>query len=158
MDSISGKIKFEYNFVSESDYISNKNKRNVPLILGVEAIFKIKINEELYFEAELAILEFYKSLFRWKEKMKEGEVLEFHYYSVEHADYDDGSIISLIPFSDKARVKSIWGKSNIYNVFDLTYIVNEFLILEQKMKEDIESYFNIELKKIIKHIPYTTNS
>lgn len=151
------KIIFEYDFVNEPAYISNKNKRNVPLILGVEAIFRIKMNDELYFEEELAILEFYKSLFRWKEKVKENEVPEFHYYSVEYADYDDGSIISLIPFSDKARVKSIWGESNIYNVFDLTYIVNEFLVLEQKMREDIERHFNIELKQFIKHIPYSTS-
>lgn len=153
MDSISSKIKFEYEFLSESDAISNKDKRNVSLILGVEANFKIKINEALYFEEELAFFEFYKSLYVWKEKLKEDGRLEFHYYSVE---YDDGAIISLIPFSNKARVKSIWSKSNIYNVFDLDYIVNEFLALEKKLKEDIETYFNIELGKFIKHIPYNT--
>lgn len=153
MDSISSKIKFEYEFLSESDAISNKDKRNVSLILGVEANFKIKINEALYFEEELAFFEFYKSLYVWKEKLKEDGRLEFHYYSVE---YDDGAIISLIPFSNKAWVKSIWSKSNIYNVFDLDYIVNEFLALEKKLKEDIETYFNIELGKFIKHIPYNT--
>lgn len=158
MDSIPSKIRFEYEYISEADCISYKNKKNVPLILGVEAIFRIKINEELYFEAELPILEFYKSLFKWKEKNKENEIPEFHYYSIEYADYDEGSIISLIPFSNKARVKSIWGNCNIYNVFDLIYIVNEFLVLEQKMKEDIERYFNIKLKDFIKHIPYSTNS
>lgn len=138
MDSVPGKIGFEYEFLSEPDCISNKDRRNVPLILGVEAIFKININEELYFEASFAILEFYKSLFRWKERVKGNEVPEFHYYSIEHADYDDGSIVSLLPLFDRASVKSIWGKSDIYNVFDLAYIVNEFLVLEQKMKEDIE--------------------
>ncbi|MEK5333185.1 MULTISPECIES: DUF7878 domain-containing protein [unclassified Lysinibacillus] len=155
MDGISSKIKFEYEFLSESDAISNKDKRNVSLILGVEAIFKIKINEALYFEEELAFLEFYKSLYVWKERIKEIERLDFHYYSVEYDDYKDGAIISLIPFSNKARLKSIWAKSNVYNVFDLDYIVNEFLVLEKKLKEDIESYFNIELGKFIKHIPYS---
>ncbi len=155
MDDISSKIKFEYEFLSESDAISNKDKRNVSLILGVEAIFKIKINEALYFEEELAFLEFYKSLYVWKERIKEIERLDFHYYSVEYDDYKDGAIISLIPFSNKARLKSIWAKSNVYNVFDLDYIVNEFLVLEKKLKEDIESYFNIELGKFIKHIPYS---
>ena len=157
MDSVSSKIIIEYDFVSEPDAISNKYKRDVPLILSVEAIVSIRINGELYFEEELAILEFYKSLFKWKEKMNEYELPEFHYYSVEYADYDDGSIISLMPFSNKARVKSIWGKSTIYNVFDLTYIVNEFLDLEQRLKEDIEKHFTIEIKRFIKHIPYSTS-
>lgn len=158
MDGFSGKIIFEYDFINKPNYISNKNQRDIPLILGVETIFRIKINGDLYFEEELALLELYKSLYRWKEKMNGNEIPEFHYYSVEHADYDDGSIISLMPFSDKARIKSFWGKPNIYNVFDVNYIVNEFLVLERKMKEDIEKYFNVELKYFIKHIPYSLNS
>ncbi|MFJ7406451.1 MULTISPECIES: hypothetical protein [unclassified Lysinibacillus] len=148
-------IHFELEILSESDSISNKDKRNVSLILGVEANFKIKINEALYFEEELAFLEFYKSLYVWKEKLKEDGRLEFHYFSIEYDNYDDGAVLSLIPFSNKARVTSIWAKSNVYNVFDLDYIVNEFLALEKKLKEDIESYFNIELGKFIKHIPYS---
>lgn len=149
-------IHFELDILSESGAISNKDQRNVSLILSVEAILQIQINDVIYFEEELAILEFYKSLFLWKKRIKENELLAFHYYSVEYDEYDDGAIISLIPFSNKARVKSIWAKSNIYNVFDLDYIVNEFLALEKKLKEDIETYFNIELGKFIKHIPYST--
>lgn len=123
--------------------------------MGVEAIFKIRINGALYFEEDLAILEFYKSLYEWKGRIKENEVLPFHYYSIEYDNYEDGAILSLIPFSNKARVKSIWAKSSVYNVFDLDYIVNEFLALEKKIKEDIESYFKIDLGKFIKHIPYS---
>ncbi|WP_409369042.1 hypothetical protein [Lysinibacillus sp. 38-6] len=152
---VNTKINFELIFLGESEYISNKNKRDVPIILGVEAIFKIRINGALYFEEELAILEFYKSLYEWKGRIKENEVLPFHYYSIEYDNYEDGAILSLIPFSNKARVKSIWAKSSVYNVFDLDYIVNEFLALEKKIKEDIESYFKIDLGKFIKHIPYS---
>jgi len=153
--NVKATIDFEMKIEGETDYISNKDKRNVSLILGVEAIFKIKINEALYFEEELAILEFYKSLCEWKVRIKENEVLPFHYFSVEYDNYEDGAILSLIPFSNKARVKSIWAKSSVYNVFDLDYIVNEFLALEKKIKEDIESYFKIDLGKFIKHIPYS---
>ena len=152
---VNATINFEIIILGETDSISNKDNRNVSLILGVEAIFKIKINDELYFEEELAILEFYKSLYVWKGRIKENEVLPFHYYSIEYDNYEDGAILSLIPFSNKARVKTIWAKSSVYNVFDLEYIVNEFLTLEKKLKEDIESYFKIDLRKFIKHIPYS---
>lgn len=76
-----------------------------------------------------------------------------HYYTVEYADYEDGAILSLIPFSNKARVKSIWAEKDIYNVFDLDYIVNEFVQLEENLRRDIEDYFGIKLKSFIKHIP-----
>ncbi|MFJ7667048.1 hypothetical protein ACIQXI_08060 [Lysinibacillus sp. NPDC097195] len=148
-------IDFEVKISGEPDYISNKDNRNVSCILSVDAILQIQMNDELYFEEELALLEFYKSLYVWKEKLKEDARLEFHYFSIEYDNYEDGAILSLIPFSNKARVKSIWAKSSVYNVFDLDYIVNAFLALEKKLKEDIESYFKIDLGKFIKHIPYS---
>ncbi|AQX56252.1 hypothetical protein [Priestia flexa] len=154
MDSISSKISIQYNFVDDNNIISNKDKRDIPTILAVEATLTIKINNELYFETELAILEFYKSLYTWKEKITEDNIPEFHYYTVEYDDYEDGAILSLIPFSNKARVKSIWAEQDLYNVFNLEYIVNEFILLERNLKRDIEKYFEIRLKDFIKHIPY----
>ncbi|WP_446539699.1 DUF7878 domain-containing protein, partial [Shouchella clausii] len=59
MDSISSKITLDYTFTSQNGIISNRHKRDVPAILSVEALFIVKINNKLYFEAEIAILEFY---------------------------------------------------------------------------------------------------
>ena len=156
MVSIPGQVTFNYYFISDSDSISNKSARNVPTILSVEADFTIEINQEVYFQAELPILEFYKSLYRWKESLSSTSTPEFHYYSVEHADYDDGAIISMIPFSDKGRIKSIWSKLDVYNVFDLDYLVTIFLNLESHLKNDIENYYDIDLNNFIRNIPYTT--
>lgn len=147
------KINFEYNFVVDKGIISNKHNRDVPSILAVDATFTIKINNELYFETELAILEFYASLYSWKEQITKDHIPEFHYYTIEYAEYEDGAILSLIPFSNKARVKSIWAEQDLYNVFDLEYIVKEFILLEENLKRDIEGYFGIKLKKFINHIP-----
>lgn len=153
MDSISSKITFEYNFVVDKGIISNKDKSDISTILAIDATFRIKINNELYFETELAILEFYKALYKWKERITEDYIPEFHYYTIEYADYEEGAILSLIPFSNKARVKSIWAEQDLYNIFDLDYIAREFSKLEQNLKQDIEDYFGIKLKKFIKHIP-----
>lgn len=119
MDNISNKITFEYNFVSNKEIISNRDKKDVPTILAVEATLTIKINNELYFETELAILEFYKALYKWKEKIKEDYIPEFHYYTIEYDDYEDGAILSFIPFFNSARVKSIWAEQDLYNIFSI---------------------------------------
>lgn len=50
-------------------------------------------------------------------------------------------------------MKSIWAEQDLYNIFDLDYIAREFSKLEQNLKQDIEDYFGIKLKKFIKHIP-----
>lgn len=151
---IDNKISFEYEFVTDKSMISNKDKKDVAKILNVDATFTIKINDELYFKEDLPILEFYKTLFLWKEEvLKKSDIPEFHYYSIEYDEYEDGSILSLIPFGNKARVKSIWAKQEMYNVFPLDYIVNEFLLLEEKLKKDIEHFYDIQFKKFLKHIP-----
>lgn len=152
------KIRFEYKFVDDQSMISNKDKSNESIILAVDATFTIKINDELYFEADLAILEFYKTLHLWKEKVLKGKIPEFHYYTIHYDEYEDGALISLIPFADKARVKSIWAEQDLYNVFPLDYIVNELLLLEENLKSDIENYFDIKLQKFIKHIPIYNGS
>lgn len=150
-------ISFEYKFISDKGIISNKDKINVPTILAVEATVTIKINNELYFETELAILEFYKALYEWKKQIKGDHIPEFHYYTIEYVDYEDGAILSLIPFSNKARVKTIWAEQDLYNVFELEYIVNEFMKFEENLRQDIEDYFEINLNKFIKHIPWMTS-
>lgn len=122
-------------------------------VLVVDDTLSIKINGELYFETELAILEFYAALHSLKEEITEGQIPAFHYYTIEYADYEDGTVLSLIPFSNKARVKSIWAEQDLYNVFDLDYIVKGFLQLEKNLRRDVEDYFGIRLKSFMKYIP-----
>lgn len=157
MEITDNKIHFEYHFVSDKGIISNKDRSDVPTILAVDAMFSIKMNHTLYFEAELPILEFYKSLYTWKERITKDYIPEFHYYSIEH-DEEEGAILSVLPFSNKARLESIWSEADIDNVFDLHYIVHELLTLESRLSNDIEKYYNIRLKFFLKHIPYSLTS
>ncbi len=152
MDPVSNKISFDYIFDGDKNSISKKDRKDVNKILCVEATFTIKINAELYFEAPLAILEFYKYLYKWKERITEERIPEFHYYTIENPE-EEGPLISLIPFSNMARVKTIWPEQDLYNVFDLNYIVNEFIQLEENLKRDIEEYYEIKIKHFLKHIP-----
>lgn len=111
--------------------------------------------EVVQLETSLSILEFYKSLYRWKEKITETSVPEFRYYSVEFDANETGAIISMIPFSNRGRIKSIWGEHDRYNVFPLDMLVSSLLDLEQRLKSDTETYFNVQLDKFMYHIPYT---
>lgn len=154
MTSIPNRVSFIYQFLNDPSAISNKDRKNIPAILYIDATVTVKINDVRYFEADLAILEFYKALYMWKrETLTQGVIPEFHYYTIEYDDYEDGAILSLIPFSNKARLTSIWAEQNLYNVFDLDYIVAAFFQLEENLKRDIEAYFGIQLSKFIKHIP-----
>lgn len=155
VDSQSTQIKMEYQFTSDKDAISDKQRKDVSAILDVSARFKIFINDDLYFDQEeFPILEFYKYLYNWKKAMNQSKrAQEFHYYTLEFDEYEDGAILSIIPFGASARLKSIWAEQELYNVFDLDYLIRAFLTLEKDLKRDIETFFHIKLEKFIKHIP-----
>ncbi|WP_163581426.1 hypothetical protein [Gracilibacillus saliphilus] len=155
MDSLSSQIEFYYQFTSAKSDISNKQRKDVSAILNVSARFKLFINSECYFDQEeFPILEFYKYLYNWKIATNKYNVIqEFHYYSLEFDDYDEGAILSLIPFGKRARLMSIWAEHKRYYIFDLTYLSEEFIKLEEDLKETIERYFDINLGKFIKYIP-----
>lgn len=155
LKQIANKIDFEYEFTSNKEAISNKHRKDVPSILALDALFVIKVNDEVYLRAEIAILEFYKSLFKWKETITEDHIREFHYYTIEYDDYKNGAILSLLPCSDKqATIQSIWSESDTHHLFNLDYIVSKFCDLERNLRRDIEHYFNINLNSFIQHIPY----
>lgn len=142
-----------YNFVSANDSISNKDHQNVAKILSVDATVTILVDGILYFETELAILEFYKVLWQWKQSVIDEQFPPFHYYTIEYADYEEGAILSLIPCGSKARMTSIWAEQPLENMFKRDEIISVFLQLETDLKRAIEQYFNIDLLKFLKHIP-----
>ena len=148
-------VTFTYVFTSAPDVISYRKRKDVPAILNAEATFSIWINEDLYVEIEgFVILEFYKSLLEWlRINRKYKRIQEFRYYTIEH-DEREGAIISLLPFGDKARLTSIWTKQELYNVFELDYIVEQLTLLETDLKREIERYFDINVRHFINHIPY----
>ncbi|WP_208591962.1 DUF7878 domain-containing protein [Gracilibacillus suaedae] len=155
MESLSSQIEIYYQFTSAKSDISNQQRKDVSTILNVSARFKLFINSECYFDQEeFPILEFYKYLYNWKIASNKYKIIqEFHYYSLEFDDYNEGAILSLIPFGNSARLESIWAERERYYIFDLTYLSDEFMKLEVDLKESIESYFDINLDKFIKYIP-----
>lgn len=154
MNGLANSIQMEFYLNGDSTMINDRDRKDVAKILAVDALCIITINNQLYFKAELAIFEFYKALYVWKQQVEEGGLYPFHYYTIEYDEYEDGAILSLIPFSNKARITTIWAEQPIYNVFNLDEIVNYFFQLEKRLKQQIETFFNIRLVRFIKHIPY----
>lgn len=151
-------LQFTHQFINEPTAISNKHFKDVPTILSIDAMLTVKIKDETYFEAEIAILEFYKALLKWKQKVTTSHIPSFHYYTIEYDDYEDGAILSMLTFADQARITTIWAKVDIYNVFDQSYAVSKLMDLEDRLKRDIENYFQIDLEKFVRHIPYVKDT
>ncbi|ARC58772.1 MULTISPECIES: hypothetical protein [Bacillus] len=152
MDGVSSQVEFVYKFTSEEADIPRKMKKDPSAAMRVEGEFKIKINGIVYFEENIALLEFYASLNEWIKKIKKkNKVVEYRYYTMEYEE--DEPIISLIPFDNKARLTTIWETQQLYNVFDLNYIIEQMEMLHERLGRDIEHHYKISLKNFIGKIP-----
>lgn len=152
MDGVSSQVEFVYKFTSEEADIPRKMKKDPSAAMRVEGEFKIKINGIVYFEENIALLEFYASLNEWIKKIKKkNKVVEYRYYTMEYEE--DEPIISLIPFDNKARLTTIWETQQLYNVFDLDYITEQMEISRKKLGRDIEHHYRISLKSFVGKIP-----
>ncbi|KWZ65104.1 DUF7878 domain-containing protein [Bacillus altitudinis] len=152
MDSLSNQVEFNYMFTSDEKDIPKSMKKDPSTALRVEGEFKIVINGEVYFEENIALLEFYASLHDWIKKIKKkNKVTEYRYYTMEYEE--DDPIISVIPFDNKARLTTIWETQQLYNVFDLNYIIEQMKVLHESLGRDIEQHYKISLKNFIGNIP-----
>ncbi|SHS63912.1 Uncharacterised protein [Mycobacteroides abscessus subsp. abscessus] len=152
MDKLSSKVELTYQFTSDGNSIPNELKNSPSVALRIEGILTIKINDTLYFQEDIALLEFYLYLLRWEQLINKGNYSqEFKFYSLE---FDEGEpIISLIPFGSSARLKTIWEVNKVYNVFELDYIVNELIKLKERLGNDIEKHFSVRLQTFIGKVP-----
>ncbi|MFT0801055.1 hypothetical protein VSK91_06310 [Bacillus swezeyi] len=152
MDGVSNKVEFHYQFTSDESDIPKKMRKDPSVALKVEGKFEIEINGNTYFKENLALLEFYVSLNEWNKKIKKkNKVTEYRYYTMEYEEEEP--IISLIPFDNKARLTTIWETQQLYNVFDLHYIIEQMRILKEKLKRDIELHYKISVQHFIGQIP-----
>ncbi|MEM5018433.1 hypothetical protein WKH31_19270 [Metabacillus indicus] len=151
MDKLFNSLEFTYEFTSDSHCIPDCLKTDASTALRIEGLLTIKINGQIYFKADLALLEFYLYLNAWSKKNKKTRSInEFHYYSME---FDEGAILSLLPFGQKARLASIWEEEQMYNVFDLSYVSEKLIDLMDCLEKDIEEYYGLKIKSFIGKVP-----
>lgn len=63
MSSTPNQVMFAYTFLNQPAALSNRSAKDIPAILSIEASFTITMNNDIYLETSLSILEFYKSLY-----------------------------------------------------------------------------------------------
>jgi hypothetical protein len=152
MDKSSNSVEFEFEFTTDKDSIPFDLRHSPAVALRVEGILTIKINNDIYFQADIALLEFYLYLLKWVQTNKKGrDVQEFKYYSLEFDE--DEAIISILPFGNSARLASIWEVNKLYNVFELSYIVQKLTQLTNRLGRDIENHYDIQMNTFIGKVP-----
>lgn len=108
----------------------------------MDGLFQILINDILYFEEEIAILEFFMNIDRWIENSK-NTITDFNYSSIEYEEKDP--LISVLIQENDAYLEVLWKEQALDNKFNLEYLFQEFISLRNRLKIDLENYYNIDV-------------
>ncbi|WP_366248453.1 hypothetical protein [Terribacillus aidingensis] len=113
-------LLINFDFRSDFEHLSNRERRQFGNFLYVEGLLEIKINDRTYFYEEACpLLEFYLQLEKWLKKpfAKRGDFL----YNTLELDEEE-PFLAVLHFQDFARLNVIWPEADVYNVFPADYV------------------------------------
>lgn len=138
------KLSINFEFNSDFNHLSSRERRQFANFLLVEGLLEIKIDGIAYFYEEgCPLLELYLQLERWLRKpfSKRGDFL---YHTLEL----DGEepYLAILHFQDFARLRVIWPETELYNVFHATYLHKKLEELRDRLGPVIEQHYHLKLR------------
>lgn len=150
-------INFDFHLVESSmDQLPYKQRVKPGNFMALDANLKIKYNNTIYFDEDIAIIEFWLQLNDWLNKRN---YESFHYYTIELED-EFNPLISISPKDECYKITSPWIESEIALIDNKTEMVKKLIKLRYDMRKVIERYIQKDIsiyelntiEKIIKKI------
>lgn len=150
-------INFDFHLVESSmDQLPYKERVKPGNFMALDANLKIKYNNTIYFDEDIAIIEFWLQLNDWLNKRN---YESFHYYTIELED-EFNPLISISPKDECYKITSPWIESEIALIDNKTEMVKKLIKIRDDMRKVIERYIQKDIsiyelntiEKIIKKI------
>ena len=106
------------------------NETKYPELIYPDGLFRIILNDEVFFEQPFAILEFIRAAETWDESKA------MHYNSIET---EDNPLISIVPARDGWQIKSPWQLFESPEIFSAAEISQSLSDLFDSVKAQLES-------------------
>ncbi|RAI82471.1 hypothetical protein BFS35_001945 [Macrococcoides goetzii] len=150
-------LNFDFHLVeSPMDQLSDEERSKPGNFMALDANLKIKYNNTIYFDEDIAIIEFWLQLNDWLNKR---DYESFHYYTIEVED-EYNPLISISPKDECYQITSPFLESEITLIDYKAGIDKKLLqlrdnmrvVIEQYIQKDISIYEVNTIEKIIKKI------
>ncbi|UTH14710.1 DUF7878 domain-containing protein [Macrococcus equipercicus] len=145
-------ISVKYHFTSNFKNLSFSEKMNVANLYLIEGILVIKLGNKIYFEENVALLEFWILLDRWIKNIETHNISSFKYYTLE---LDENiPLFSLIPYKDKFLIEVIEIKEKVENLLPQDKVIEEFKKVHLNLSNDIQSHYGIFIEDYLDKVPF----
>ena len=142
----------DYHFTSNFNKLSFGERMNVANLYSVEGILVIKIGHKVYFQEDIALLEFWILLDRWLKSIETESIPVFSYYTLE---LDDNiPLFSLIPYQDKFMIEVIEVKERAANLLPQVKVIEAFKNVHSNLYNDIQNHYGIYIEDYLDKVPF----
>lgn len=142
----------DYHFTSNFNRLSFSERMNIANLYLIEGILVIKIGDKVYFEENVALLEFWTLLDRWLKNSESENIPAFRYYTLE---LDDNiPLFSLIPYQDKFLIEVIEVKERAGNLLSQDKVIETFKEVHSHLYHDIQNHYGIYIENYLDKVPF----
>lgn len=135
-------LNFDFHLVeSPMDQLSDEERAKPGNFMAVDANLKIKYNNTIYFDEDIAIIEFWLQLNDWLNGSSNDE---FQYHTMEVED-EFNPLISISPIGECYKIASPWIESEIALIDNKTEMVKKLIKLRDDMRKVIERYIQKDI-------------
>lgn len=135
-------LKFDFHLVEcPMDQLSDEERAKPGNFMALDANLKIKYNNTIYFDEDIAIIEFWLQLNDWLNRSRNDE---FQYHTMEVED-EFNPIISIVPIGEYYQLHSPWVETEIALIDNQTEMVNRLIMLRDDIKEVVEQYIQKDI-------------
>ncbi|MGK0554353.1 DUF7878 domain-containing protein [Macrococcus capreoli] len=135
-------INFDFHLVaSPMDQLSVEERAKPGNFMALDTNLKIKYNNTIYFDEDIAIIEFWLQLNEW---LNESSNAAFQYQTMEVED-EFNPLISISPKGEFYQITSPWIESEFALIVYKTEMVKKLIKLRDDMREVIERYIQKDI-------------
>lgn len=135
-------LNFDFHLVeSPMDQLSVEERAKPGNFMALDANLKIEYNNTIYFDEDIAIIEFWLQLNDWLNGSRNDE---FQYHTMEAED-EFNPLILIVPIGEYYQIHSPWVETEISLIDNQTEMVKRLIMLRDDIKEVIERYIHKDI-------------
>ncbi|MGP4066380.1 DUF7878 domain-containing protein [Oceanobacillus sp. M65] len=146
MDNTSSQINISFKLTSDISNIDYKKKKDYSNVYNIQGMLNIRINNELFFSEEIALLEFYIQVKKWFRNKLDGS---FYYNTIEVED-EDNPLIKFVASDNKYFISSPWGQSQIIATAKTDSLIESIKLFTESFEGELYSKYKLNPKWYIK--------
>ncbi|MGX4667838.1 DUF7878 domain-containing protein [Cerasibacillus sp. JNUCC 74] len=141
MSHLINQFTMDFTFTTNKSMIEKK-KKDYANVYRIDGELKLEVNGEVFFQEDIAILEFYLQLKKWFSKKVNNS---FYYHTLEVED-DENPIIKFVAVGDNYSLSSPWSQGKLVYIIEASLLEKTVESFVEDFSEKLDKHFSLKTK------------